>query len=206
MPYIYSQAGRVWLEDVSMMKMLAFDFPEDEQALNIKDQYLFGESIMVCPVTEPMYYEAGSVPLKDTCKQRKVYLPKGCGWYDYHTNAYYEGGQWIWVDAPLEKIPLFVKAGSIRPVTQAAGCVGSGYLDETKVTYRVYAGDDCSYLLYEDAGDGYGYEQGEYRTTRLSWKEESGTLTAVREHDTSAVSGKKSEATIESNKVQIIRP
>lgn len=206
MPYIYSQAGRVWLEDVSMMKMLAFDFSEDEQALNIEDQYLFGESIMVCPVTEPMYYEAGSVPLKDTCKQRKVYLPKGCGWYDYHTNAYYEGGQWICVEAPLEKIPLFVKAGSILPVTQAAGCVGSGYLDETKVTYRVYAGGDCSYLLYEDAGDGYGYEQGEYRTTRLDWKEETGVLTAVCVHDNSAATGTKSEVIMESSKIQIIRP
>ena len=97
-------------------------------------------------------------------------------------------------------------AGSILPVTQAAGCVGSGYLDETKVTYRVYAGGDCSYILYEDAGDGYDYEQGEYRTTRLDWKEETGALTAVRVHDTSAATGTKSEGIIESSKIQIIRP
>lgn len=169
MPYIYSQAGRVWLEDASMIKLLTFDFPEDEQVWDIRDQYLFGDSIMVCPVTEAMYYGAGSQPLGETCKQRKVYLPKGCGWYDYWTDTYYEGDQWIMADAPIEKIPLYVKAGSIIPVVEPADHVGSGYLEKNgcDVTYRVYKGGDCSFLLYEDAGDGYGYERGEYRTTLL---------------------------------------
>lgn len=180
MPYIYSQAGRVWLEDGSMIKLLAFDFPEDEKVWDIKDQYMFGDSIMVCPITEAMYYGTDSVPLKDTCKQWKVYLPAGCGWYDYWTNAYYEGGQWITAKAPLERIPLFVKAGSIIPFAEPTDRAGSGYLEEndSAVTYHVYSGRDCEFLLYEDAGDGYGYENGEYRTTLLSWDERSGVLTA----------------------------
>ena len=72
-------------------------------------------------------------------------------------------------DAPIEKIPLYVKAGSIIPVVEPADHVGSGYLEKNgcDVTYRVYKGGDCSFLLYEDAGDGYGYERGEYRTTLL---------------------------------------
>lgn len=203
MPYIYSQAGRVWLEDASMMKLLTFDYPEDEQVWDIRDQYLFGDSIMVCPVTNPMYYEAFSMPLENTVKQRRVYLPAGCGWYDYWTHTYYEGGQWIYADAPLEKIPLFVKEGSIIPTTRVCDHVCNAYPEQEKdaITYHVYAGKDCSFLLYEDAGDGYDYEQGEYKTTRLLWKEQTGMLTAVCEHDEKQ--GDRDALTLKN--VQIIR-
>ncbi len=183
MPYIYAQAGKVWLHDESMMKLLAFDFPEDSKVLDIKDQYLFGDSLMVCPATEPMYYEAGSRELVGVSKTRDVYLPAGCGWYDYYTNAFYQGGQWITVDAPLEKIPLFVKEGSILPTAKVSDHVKKGYASDGDIIYRVYPGKDAKFLLYEDAGDGYAYESGAYRLTRLNWEEKTGRLSAVKLHD-----------------------
>lgn len=173
MPYIYSQAGRVWLNDESMMKMLAFDFAEDENVLDLKDQYMFGDSLMVCPVTKPMYFEAGNVRIEGSSYTRMVYLPKGCNWYDFWTEAYYSGGQWIETAAPLNRIPLFVKEGSILPVTEAATHVSV----KDEITWKVYAGSDSSYLFYEDAGDGYGYEKGEYCCGRYDWSEEKQILT-----------------------------
>ncbi len=171
MPYIYSTAGKTWLEDGSMMRHLVFDYPEDAAARNIFDQYLFGESLMVCPVTEPMYYEAGSEKLCNVSKTRKVYLPAG-GWYDFHTGEYLEGGRWITAEAPIEKIPVYVKAGSILPMTKATDRVTVC----EDIFYRVYAGKDADYLLYRDAGDGYGYENGEYTCLKLHWDDEKGIL------------------------------
>lgn len=86
LPYIYSTAGKVWLYDASMIRMLAFDFPKDAKVLEITDQYLFGESLMVCPVTENMYYKksaTGAEKQENPSKVRDVYLPEGCGWYDF---------------------------------------------------------------------------------------------------------------------------
>lgn len=182
MPYIYSQAGKVWLEDDSMMKMLAFDFAEDETVWDIKDQYLFGDSIMVCPVTEPMYFQAGNVRVEGSSYTRKVYLPKSCGWYDYWTEAYYCGGQWIETEAPIDKIPLFVKEGSILPTTEPATHVSA----KDEIMWTVYAGKDSSYLLYEDAGDGYGYEKGEYEVCRYDWSEKKQNLMDERGNIVSA--------------------
>lgn len=172
MPYIYSQAGKVWLKDESMMKMLAFDFVEDKEVWDISDEYLFGDSFLVCPVTEPMYFEAGNRKLSNRSYTRKVYLPKGCGWYDYWTNKYYEGGQWIVADAPIDKIPLFVREGSIIPVTEPSTHVAV----KDKISWLVYAGKDCQYELYEDEGDGYGYEKGEYSFTKYKWSDKEQIL------------------------------
>lgn len=173
MPYIYSQAGRVWLEDESMMKMLAFDFTEDTNVLDIRDEYLFGDSFLVCPVTEPMYYEAGNKQLEGRSYTRRVYLPKGCGWYDYWTNDYYQGGQWLEAEAPIDKMPLFVRAGSIIPMTDSAPHVSV----KDDITWTVYAGADGEYRFYEDAGDGYAYERGEYELTKYEWSDERQILT-----------------------------
>lgn len=168
MPYIYSCAGLCWLEDRSMMRLLAFAYPEDKEVYNIVDQYMFGDKLMVCPVTEPMYFGENSTELTDSIKTRKVYLPQGNGWYDYWTNTYYEGGQWIEVPASLDTIPLFVKEGSILPKTEFA-CSTQKLSDECSIT--VYTGRDGSFELYEDDGDGYQYENGKYRLSKLSWKE-----------------------------------
>lgn len=175
LPYIYSLAGAVWREDGSMMKPLVFAFPEDTQVFDCKDQYLFGDRLMVCPVTEPMYYGVDSVALAGVPKQRKVYLPAGERWYDFWTEVCYDGGQWIEAEAPLERIPLYVREGSIVPMYRE-DCIPkstgeAAMFDEACVEYRVFRGKDAEFFLYEDAGDGYEYEQGEYTVTRIFWNE-----------------------------------
>ncbi len=175
-PYIYSTAARVWKDDATMLRMLAFDYAKDKKARNIDDQYLFGHNLMVCPVTTPMYYEKDKkdAPLLDQAKTRDVYLPEGNGWYDYWTNQYYEGGQTIQADAPIDKIPLYVKEGSILPTTQVMQYVDE--IPEAPVLLKVYCGKDAEFELYEDAGNGYGYEEGEYAITNISWLEQEQRL------------------------------
>lgn len=172
MPYIYSAAGNCWLNDGLMMTNLAFDYPGDEIAQGITDQYMFGDSIMVCPVTEPMYYLPESKKI-DAPKTRKVYLPDG-GWYDFYTNEYYCGGQWIDADAPIQKIPLFVREGSIIPTAEFALSTEEQSRD---ITLRIYAGRDAEYTLYEDDFDGYYYESGGYVLTKLCWNDAEKELT-----------------------------
>ena len=180
LPYIYSLAGAVWREDELMMKPLVFAFPQDLQVLDCKDQYLFGDRLMVCPVTEPMYYGVGSQALIGIPKRRKVYLPAGERWYDFWTEECYDGGQWIEAEAPLERIPLYVREGSIMPMYRE-DCIPTS-TDQTAtygadcIEYRVYEGKDAEFFLYEDAGDGYGYERGEYTITRIFWNDAKGQL------------------------------
>ncbi|MBP5265088.1 MAG: DUF5110 domain-containing protein, partial [Lachnospiraceae bacterium] len=169
MPYVYSLAGRAWAFDETIIKPLAYGFAEDRDVWGIMDQYLFGDAMMICPVTEPFYFGAGGKKNANDRCVRKVYLPKGCGWYDYWSEAYYEGGQWILADAPLERIPIFVKTGSILPKKGFAQSVEEQGDD---LTLTVYAGGDAEFTLYEDAGDGYAYEKGEWKMTSLTWKED----------------------------------
>lgn len=172
-PYIYSTAADVWLNDSTMLRMLAFDFPNDKKALEIKDQYMFGKSIMVCPVTSPMYYEKNSKPVNNA-KSRKVYLPEGTKWYDFYTNELYDGDTVIEAEADITKIPLFVKAGSIIPVTKPMN-----YVDEdlnVPIELRVYTGADCEFMLYDDDGNTYNYEKGEYSLVRITWNDSAGEL------------------------------
>ena len=174
MPYIYSIAARVWRDDYTMLRMLAFDFANDATAREIKDQFLFGDCLMVCPVTQPMYFEKGSSPINKSLKVRKVYLPKGADWYDFWTNKYYEGGQIITAEAPIDIIPLFVKAGSILPMTQFMNYVDE--IPDAPIELRIYAGKDVEFELYEDEGNSYRYENGEYAITKLTWFEEEQKL------------------------------
>jgi alpha-D-xyloside xylohydrolase len=173
MPYIYSMAGKVWKDDYTLIRMLAFDYPEDAIARGIDNQYLFGDSLMVCPVVEPMYYAKNSVPIEGSSKTREVYLPVG-GWYDFWTNQYYEGGQTILAEAPINIIPLYVKEGSILPMTQFMQ-----YVDEVPnapIDLHVYSGKDSKFELYEDEGNSYRYEEGEYSVTKLEWSEKQQEL------------------------------
>lgn len=175
MPYIYSVAANVWRKDATMLRMLAFDFAGDKRAREIADQFLFGDNIMVCPVTVPMYYEKNSKPVENSDKTREIYLPIGCGWYDFWTAQYYDGGQSIRAEAPLDKIPLYIKAGSILPMTQVMQYVDE--IPDAPIEVRVYAGMDAEFELYEDEGNSYRYESGKYATTKLSWSEKEGKLT-----------------------------
>lgn len=164
-PYLYSLAGNVWRKDGTIMRMLAFDFPEDEKALDITDQFMLGPCLMVCPVTRPM---SGS-----TAKQ-SVYLPAGTSWYDWHTGEKHHGGQTLSVDAPLDQIPLFVREGSILPL--ADGLESTADLRMEKIELHIYTGADGCFELYHDAGDGYDYEQGDYGIACLTWNEKSQKL------------------------------
>ena len=116
MPYIYSLAGMVTHEDYTMLRALAFDFRADPATYDIADQFMFGPAFLVNPVTEPMYFAAGSTVLDGVSKTRPVYLPKGSDWYDFWTGQRYAGGQTIYADAALDTMPLYVRSGSIVPI------------------------------------------------------------------------------------------
>jgi alpha-D-xyloside xylohydrolase len=174
MPYIYSMAAKVWKDDSTMLRMLAFDFAQDPVAREIKDQFLFGTNLMVCPVTEPMYYETNNTKIEEGPKTRNIYLPMGTDWYDFWTNRYYSGGQFIAAEAPIDTIPLYVKAGSILPMAQFIN-----YVDEcpdVSIVLNVYPGKDTEFELYEDEGDSYRYEVGEYAITNITWSEKTQKL------------------------------
>ena len=174
LPYIYSLAGNVWRRDGMMLRPLLFDFAQDRRAVATADEFMLGPSLLVCPVTEPMEYGRGSVPLNRE-KKRACYLPAGCDWYDFWTEARYAGGQEVVVDAPLDRIPLFVRAGSILPM--AAGLQYADQRPEGPLELRVYRGADGAFDLYDDAGDGYAYEDGDYAVTPLRWDDAAGALT-----------------------------
>ena len=174
LPYIYSYAFEVWKDDRTMMRLLAFDFKKDKTVYTIDDQYMFGGSMMVCPVTKPMYYDVDSKPIQDCPRTRKVYFPKGCAWYDYATQERIEGGTTKEVVATIERMPLYVKEGSI--LVTAKGLQSSKGLEGVEKYYVIYGNQDCETLYYSDKGDGYGYEQGDYKTDVLRWHHEQGVL------------------------------
>ena len=165
MPYIYSLAGDVWRNDSIMMRPLFYDFPEDEEAARISQQFMLGPALMVCPVTEPMYYGKKGEVLSDVDRTLRVYLPAGTKWYDLYTESCYDGGREIFVPICLEKIPVFVRAGSVLPTTEPARSTANQIGQDMEVL--IYAGADGNFELYEDAGDGYGYEKGEYCITKI---------------------------------------
>lgn len=174
MPYIYSMAAKIHFENATMMRSLAFDFLADEKVKDIHDEFLFGDAFLICPVIEPMYYEVGSKPIEKE-KTRSCYLPAGTKWFDFWTNTCYEGGQTVVMNAELDKIPVFVKAGSIIPVSE-----GIQYATEQKEGKRqiwVYPGADAKFSLYEDEGDNYNFEKGMYALTEMIWDDAAQKMT-----------------------------
>jgi alpha-D-xyloside xylohydrolase len=165
-----------------MLRFLALAFPDDPATHNITDQFLFGPALLVCPVTSPMLYGPGSTPLDNVAQVRSVYLPSGTRWFDLWTNTSYDGGQRIEIPAPLSHIPVFVRSGSILPMTIAAQHTGEQAA--TPLELRVYTGRDGAFTLYEDAGNGYAYERGEYALIRVTWQDATGELTLHTRHGT----------------------
>jgi len=161
MPYLYSLTGAVHFDDYTLMRGLPMDFPDDPEVLDISDQWMLGPALMVCPVSE---YKARS---------RSVYFPKG-GWYDFYTGEYIAGGRRITVDAPYDRIPLYVRAGSIIPFGPAIEYTSEKPAD--KILFVVFAGADAEFTLYEDDGLTYGYERGEYSTIDIRWNENTHKL------------------------------
>ena len=163
LPYIYSLAGKTYHNNYTIMRGLVMDFGNDETVRNIADQYMFGPSLLINPIC--------------TYKQRnrEIYLPKGQGWYNLYSSEYFEGGQSINAEALYERIPVFVKAGSILPFGPALQYTTEKKAD-TIILY-VYSGKDGEFTLYEDEGINYNYEKGMYSTIRILYSEMEKTLT-----------------------------
>lgn len=175
LPYIYSCAAAVTLKNETMMRSLMFDFSNDENCLDIKDSFLLGRFLLVCPITEPMYYGPDSVKIEGASKTKEVYLPKGFKWIDFWSNRVYEGGQRVVCEAPLDIIPIFVRAGAILPMSEQ-----QSYADEHggKISeLMIYAGADGSFTLYNDEGDNYSYEKGNYSVIPLTYNDAAKELT-----------------------------
>ena len=175
LPYIYSMAMRVFLEDYTMMRGLLFDFPADEKAYSIDDQFMFGDSLLVCPITQPMFYGKSGEPLAK--KAHVCYLPKGFHWYDYWTGEHYAGGQSVAVQARLDQIPLFVKAGSILLMQNPTMYAGQ---EPDALELKIFRGADGSSVYYQDDGETYAYENGEFEEIRFFWDDAKEELT-IRE-------------------------
>lgn len=174
LPYIYSSAAAVTREHKTIMRSLLFDFKQDKRVWEIQDSYMFGDAFLVSPVTRPMYYEKGGKACDCPKKEKEVYLPQGTVWYNYWTKEKYEGGQCVNCATPIDKIPLFVHAGAIIPLS---GDID--YADERQGkcnVIEVYDGADGNFSMYFDAGDGYAYEIGEYCLVRLEYRNNEKSL------------------------------
>ncbi|HEY8689962.1 MAG TPA: TIM-barrel domain-containing protein [Chitinophagaceae bacterium] len=146
MPYIYTLAAMTYHNDYTIMRGLVIDFSKDTAVKNIGDQYMFGPSLLISPVYD---YKA---------REKKLYLPSGTGWFDFYSGKYFDGGQRITSDAPYERMPVFVKEGSIIPAGPAIQYTSEKPADS--ITLRIYVGKDASFTLYEDEGTNYNYEKG----------------------------------------------
>lgn len=162
-PYIYSVAGDITLNGYTMMRPLLMDFASDKKVHAIYDQYMFGPAMMICPVLD-----AG-------VKSKNIYLPENAKWYDFWTNEQFEGGQSISRNTPLSSIPVMIRAGSILPAIEDVQYISKQPNDKIKL--NVYTGADGNFTLYQDDGENYNYEKGEFALIPVSWNEATRTLT-----------------------------
>ncbi len=163
MPYIYSLAGMTYFNDYTIMRPMVMDFTDDKATFDIKDQYMFGPALLVAPV-----YKYGA-------RSRSVYFPEGSRWYDFYSGKMIEGGRDITVDAPYERMPLYVRAGSIIPA--GGDIMSTAEESDEPMTIVVYGGNDGDFTLYEDEGTNYGYERDEFSKIRFRYDDAGSTLT-----------------------------
>ena len=163
MPYIYSLAWKVSSADYTIQRPLVMDWRTDEKTWNVGDEFMFGPAILVNPV------------LKENATKRTVYLPPSPASYDFWTGEQTSGGKEIEADAPFDRMPLYVRAGSVLPmgpeIEYAAQDPGG------PIELRIYSGADGNFDLYEDAGDSYDYEKGQHSVIPIRWNESAGALT-----------------------------
>ena len=164
MPYIYSLGHYSHQTGAPFMRGLFMDFPQDPRVVNIGDEYMFGPALLVAPVTE------------QGATSRSVYLPAGTDWYNYWTNERVHGGQTITVAAPIDTIPLFVRAGSVLPLGEP---VESTNEVQKIARVRVYRGADGDFELYQDDGNTYAYETGKFEVAHLHWGDTAGKLSST---------------------------
>ncbi len=195
-PYLYSTAWQVTSNNDSYMRPLFSDFASDKKVWNMTDEFMFGRSILACPIVDPQYTEEkiirtdamtgwdkkevnsekGIVNSDFTATKTAVkYLPKGAEWYDFWTGKRYKGGQSITLETSLDRVPMFVRAGSILPLGPEMQYVGEKAWDNLEI--RVYPGADGTFTLYEDEGDTYNYEKGQYATITFQWNDRARKLT-----------------------------
>jgi alpha-D-xyloside xylohydrolase len=162
LPYIYSLGYHTWQTGAPFMRALPLDFPDDPKVADMRDEYMFGPAFLVAPVTE------------QGATTRDVYLPAGADWYNYWTGERAHGGQTLKVDAPIDTIPLFVRAGSIIPY----GTTVESTKDKQSIAkVRVYPGANAEFTLFNDDGTTYAYENGAGSITRLKWDDAAHKLT-----------------------------
>ncbi len=162
MPYIYTLAGKCHFEDYTIMRPLVMDFGSDATVLNVGDQYLFGSQLMVCPVYN---YKA---------RTRSVYFPENTDWYSLYDGSFVKGGKRRSVEAPLDRMPVYVPAGSI--LTTGARIENTTQPQNDLIVY-VYAGRDGAFSLYEDENLNYNYEKGAFSIIGFKWEDATKTLT-----------------------------
>ena len=174
LPYIYTVSWDVTANQSTMMRALVMDFPGDRNALDINDQYMFGKSILVCPVTTPMYSKETDEDFS-TIKSRELYLPSGTDWIDFWTGEKLKGGQKVKKEVPLDIMPLYIKSGSIIPFGPEVQYATEKKWDNLEL--RIYEGANGSLTLYEDENDNYNYEKGVFSTITLKWDNTNRILT-----------------------------
>ena len=195
-PYLYSTAWQVTSNNDSYMRPLFSDFANDKKVWNLTDEFMFGRNILAAPIVNPQYTEEkiirtdamtgwnrqnatdgsnnGAIDFTAT-KTATKYLPKGATWYDFWTGKYYAGGQDVTLETSLDRVPMFVRAGSILPLGPEMQYVGEKAWDNLEL--RVYPGANGDFTLYEDEGDNYNYEKGQYATIAFHWNDKTRTLT-----------------------------
>ena len=196
-PYLYSTAWQVTSANDSYMRPLFADFAQDRKVWDMTDEFMFGHSILACPIVNPQYTEEKVIRTNamtgwdrnkesgDRSQESVVnwletksavkYLPKGTLWYDFWTNKSFKGGQNVTLETTLDRVPMFVRAGSILPLGPEMQYVGEKAWDNLEI--RVYPGANGSFVLYEDEGDNYNYEKGVYSTITFSWNDKARKLT-----------------------------
>ena len=195
LPYLYSTAWQVTSNNASYLRPLFSDFAADKKVWNTADEFLCGPSILAAPILDPQYTEeqiikedamtgwnrkeavAKSAVQADFTTSKSVvkYLPKGALWYDFWTNKQYKGGQNVTLETALNRVPMFLRAGTILPLGPEMQYVGEKAWDNLEL--RLYPGADGSFTLYEDEGDNYNYEKGVYSTIQMQWNDKARTLT-----------------------------
>ena len=195
-PYLYSTARQVTSANDSYMRPLFSDFAQDKRVWDMTDEFMFGRSILAAPILDPQYTEEQIIredamtgwDKKEVKREDGVakvdwsapktatkYLPKGTDWYDFWTGQRMKGGQTVTLSTQLDRVPMFVRAGSILPLAPEMQYVGEKPWDNLEL--RVYPGADGTFTLYEDEGDNYNYERGQYTTIAFSWSDKARTLT-----------------------------
>ena len=194
LPYIYSAAWDITNNQSTMMRALVMDF-NDKKVVDMNNEYMFGKSILVAPIVNAQYTSETVVKTDENSgwnkddkkdekemavdftqqKSSKAYLPVGTSWFDFWSNQKYDGGQEVTLTTTIDKIPLFIKAGSIVPFGPNVQFATEKKWDNLEI--RVYPGANAEFTLYEDENDNYNYEKGIYSTISFTWNDAKKSLT-----------------------------